>query len=234
MKNPDDICLAHLRERFPDHDIKPESLTLLNKGRFANAYVYRYHDEKLDLIIKDFSHCPWIVRVTAGRLFVRREGKILDRLAGIPGVAAQRFGLSPVALAYPFIHGKTLASVRKADLTLPPSFFQNLEQLVSRMHQRGVAHLDMRNLSNVLVGADGMPYLIDFQSAIDLHGLPLMLQRLLEQVDLSGIYKCWMRVCSEPLDAARQEFLDRFNRLRKVWVFKGYVFTRWMERVRGI
>ena len=37
------------------------------------------------------------------------------------------------------------------------------------MHRRGVAHLDLRHRSNVLVGENGDPILIDFGSAITFH-----------------------------------------------------------------
>ena len=34
------------------------------------------------------------------------------------------------------------------------------------MHERGVAHLDLRHRSNILAGEDGHPVLLDFASAI--------------------------------------------------------------------
>lgn len=232
MNDREQRTLAQLHSRFPGQRISADGLKLIHRGRFANAHVYRYRKGALDLIVKDFSHCPWWIRLSAAPYFVHRELRTLDRLRGLPGIASRRFQLSAIALAYPFMPGQPLSAVRRAAGTLPASFFRSLETLVLKMHERGIVHLDMRNLSNVLVGTDGRPYLIDFQSAIDLHGLPNLLSTVLESVDLSGVYKGWLRVGAEPLDQARLEFLDRFNELRRVWVFRGYPVTRLFERIR--
>lgn len=49
--------------------------------------------------------------------------------------------------------------------TLPLDFFDELEQLVDVLHAHGVAHNDLHKEQNILVGADGLPQLIDFQLA---------------------------------------------------------------------
>ena len=225
--------LTRLQAAFPDRAIQADALSLIHAGRFANAHVFRYRAAGLDLIIKDFSHCPWWVRISAARLFVRREMRMIVRLQGLSGIASAPVRLGRLALAYAFIPGVTLSATAKSGDKLSRSFFERLEALVFRMHERGIVHLDLRNLSNILVGADGRPYLIDFQSAIDLRGLPKTLRTVLEAVDLSGIYKSYLRLCMEPLEDSRRQFLERFNRLRRVWVFKGYVLTRYFERLRG-
>src|SRR5690606_2418709 len=157
-------------------------------GRFANAIVFRYRDDDYDLVIKDYSHCPAIVRKTVGRLFIAHEAKTLKRLQGIQGVAPQGYKLSDLMLAYPYTEGSSLSVLRRRGKRLPPAFFRELEGTVRQMHQRGVVHLDMRNLGNILCGQDGRPYLIDFQSALSFARLPRWLQPLLRATDLSGVY----------------------------------------------
>ncbi|MEY3160213.1 MAG: hypothetical protein RIT25_204 [Planctomycetota bacterium] len=49
--------------------------------------------------------------------------------------------------------------------TLPLDFFDQLEQVVHVLHAHGVAHNDLHKEQNILVGADGLPQLIDFQLA---------------------------------------------------------------------
>lgn len=48
---------------------------------------------------------------------------------------------------------------------LPLDFFDELERLVRTLHAHGVAHNDLHKEQNILVGADGLPQLIDFQLA---------------------------------------------------------------------
>jgi serine/threonine protein kinase len=60
------------------------------------------------------------------------------------------------------------------------------------MHARGVAHLDLRHRSNVLLTADGTPVLIDFGSAVCLRpgGLAArLLLPLLARIDRGALGK---------------------------------------------
>jgi len=175
------------------------SLEVLHRGRYANAVVFRYQDGKHDLVIKDFTHSPWMIRLTLGRLFIAREERNLDRLKGIRGIAPYACRLGKWTLAYPYIEGASLKELGKRGERLPVTFFHELEQLVAEMHQRGVVHLDLRNSGNVLCGADGHPYLIDFQSALRGSLLPHGLHRLLRCADLTGVYKSWLALSDTPL-----------------------------------
>ena len=48
---------------------------------------------------------------------------------------------------------------------LPEDFFDRLDDLVVRLHDRGICHNDLHKEQNVLVCDDGFPALIDFQLA---------------------------------------------------------------------
>lgn len=224
---------AALRKNFSPHPFSVENLTVIHQGRFANAIVFRYRDNDYDLVIKDYSHCPTIVRKTVGRLFIAHEAKILKRLQGIQGVAPQGYKLSELMLAYPYIEGSSLSVLRRRGKRLPPAFFRELESTVRQMHHRGVVHLDMRNLGNILCGQDGRPYLIDFQSALGFARLPRWLQPLLRATDLSGVYKGWLALCDAPLAPRKRRFFDSFNRIRKLWVFRGYPLIRSRRNEEG-
>lgn len=224
--------LTALASRFSDKSFAYDKLEVMHKGRFANAIVMRYRDDDLDLVIKDFSHCPWPVRFTAGRFFVGREAKALARLQGIEGVAPQSYRLNELMLAYPFIEGTPLRNLKKTEQRLPRQFFLELEKMVAEMHRRGVVHLDLRNLGNVLVGDDGKPHFIDFQSSLRYVRFPGWVQDFMRGADLSGVYKAWKSLCEEPLSAHRAQFFENYNLLRKRWIFKGYPLTRTAIKVR--
>lgn len=215
------VTLA-LRNRFPWHGFDPGRVALIHRGWFANAIIFRYRDQAYDLAIKDFSHSPPLIRETLGRFFIAREHRILQHLKGVPGIAPGSCRLSDTMLAYPYVEGESLAALRRRGARLPATFFQALEKTVRAMHLRGIVHLDLRNLGNILCGIEGRPYLIDFQSALRIDRATRRLQALLRAADLSGVYKSWLALCDEPLALHKRRFLERFNQVRRLWPLRGY------------
>jgi predicted Ser/Thr protein kinase len=205
---------------------------VLNRGRLFNAVVLQVSAGGRDWAVKDFASRPWPIRNTVGRWMIARELAALRRLAGVPGVPFDVARVDAHALCYRFIDGDTLKRSDRAKLTT--EFFVRLETLVSEMHARGVAHLDIRYGANVLCSSASEPFLIDYQSHISTRWLPRSLRRLAERVDDSGVYKHWRRYSPETLGAARAAQLERFVVFRKLWVLRGYWLVRiWRPRNGG-
>lgn len=192
---------------------------LLHKGRWGNADVYRFRKGGEDWVVKDFRLCPPVTRHVWGAWMVGRELAAIRKLAGIPGFPRDAFRLDRFAFAYRFIPGKEIGS---APASLTPAFFEELESLVGKMHERGIAHLDIRAAKNILVSGQGKPFILDFQTHASLDGLPRFLRALLVDVDRSGVYKHWARSFPGGLGEERTMLLDRMNRLRRYWILKGY------------
>ncbi len=100
-----------------------------------------------------------------GWLLARNESRILDRLKDSGQVPII---LGPVridgkihsnAISRRFIEGHPLGHKEP----VPVEFFARLRDLLSLMHDRKLAYVDLHKRENVLVGDDGQPYLIDFQ-----------------------------------------------------------------------
>jgi len=218
--------MSQLCKRFPVQHFRVDNLSVLHRGRFANAVVYRYKDDYFDLVIKDFQHSPWFVRNTFARLFINQEYKALKCLNGMNGVSNEFYRLSSIGIAYAFIEGVPLRTLRKEGRTLPKTFFNQLEHMVFEMHHRGLVHLDLRNLGNIIVGADGQPYFIDFQSAMTFARFPRWMQRFMRGSDLSGVYKGWIAVCDQPVTEYKKAFFNHFNQFRRFWIFRGYPIHR--------
>ncbi|NME36821.1 MULTISPECIES: hypothetical protein [Fusobacterium] len=212
-------------------EIDKNNLILMNEGEYINAAVFRYKDENLDLTIKDFSTSPWILKNTLGRIFVKREGNSLKKLEENPSVTKNIIFLSKYTLAFDFIKGKPLKSF--LDNSIEKEFFLELEKNVIEMHKKDIVHLDLRNLGNIIVGENYYPYLIDFQSCISIKWLPQKLKDLIKGADITGIYKCWSRKCKEPLDEERIKYFNDFQKIRKVWIFKGYPLKRLKENLKN-
>ena len=203
--------LVQLQQQYPEHTFMQHHLSVVHKGRFANAIVYRYKDNEFDLIVKDFSQSPWFIRKTFARLSVNQEYKGLSRLAELDAVANRFCRLSPIAVAYNYIEGTPLRVLIHENKKLPVSFFSELERQVAKMHRKG---------------ADGKPYFIDFQSTISFSRFPRWLQRFMRGSDMSGVYKAWNKLGEQPLPQKKQDYLERFNHVRKRWIFKGYPIQR--------
>jgi len=146
------------------------------------------------MVVKDFAPRSAWVRATAGRWITRREVRVWRRLRGHPAVPRLFGSIDELAFAVEYRPGRHL-SRRTAAAGLPADFGDRLAEALVQMHRRGVVHLDLRHRSNVLVGCDGQPILIDFGSALVFRprgvGARLLLP-LLARVDRRALGK-WRR-----------------------------------------
>jgi len=101
----------------------------------------------------------------ARRAMLRREYRVYQRLAGIPGVPRCEGLAQGEQLLLEYVEGPSL---REVELTgaARERFFDELLRLIRAMHAAGVAHGDLKRKDNILVGPDGTPYLIDFGTAL--------------------------------------------------------------------
>ena len=192
---------------------------LLRNGRLFNARVYRVDLAGREWTVKDFADRPFYVRAVA-RLLLRHEVKVLNRLEGIPGMSPAAFRVDGAAMASVFLPGESLQNVERARITT--EFLRELETLVRRMHLAGVVHLDISSMTNIIMDPAGRPGIIDFQSAVITDHVPRGFARWLEALDLRGVMKKWAAFQPEAMGRARRTLLEKMNRLRKLWVFKGY------------
>ncbi len=200
----------------------PEAVCL-NRGRKANADVWKVETPDGAWVVKDFQKCPWWIRWTYGRFMAWNEYRLLKRLHGINGVPQQIYRLDAYAVVMEFLNGQTLSGYRAR---ITPEYFLRLEAIVKAMNARGVAHLDTRNAKNVLILADGQPALLDFQAGVMLGYFPRPLQNLMIHTDLSGVYKHWYHKSRESIDDPRKDILREHFRWRRWWMLKGYAFYK--------
>jgi RIO-like serine/threonine protein kinase len=101
------------------------------------------------------------------RLLARRERRALEALAGLEGVprlvrdSALEAPRPDAVVLRSFLEGRPLSRAEE----LPEDFFEHLDRLVAALHARGVCHNDLHKEQNILVGPEGLPYLVDFQLA---------------------------------------------------------------------
>ena len=203
----------------------------LSVGRCGRASVSIFRNETEAWVVKDFSRVNPALRWTWCLFMVKRELRVLQQLRGLRGIPSDAFRLDRFALGYRFTPGAPIGSANPQLMT--PAFFEELESLVHQMHARNIVHLDMRYSRNVLVGDDGMPTLLDFQSYARLEMVPGFLHQLLKNIDLSGVYKHWNRKQPGTMGPEREALMARQTNLRRFWFLKGLAGFKpvWMRRV---
>lgn len=197
---------------------------VLREGRFANARVIKATVAGADWTVKDFRSRPWWVRNLLGRFLLRRELRSLHRLAGVEGVPSGAFRIDAFAMAARFVPGATLDKAPREQLN--EAFFVALEALFEEIHACDLVHMDSRGSSNLIATPQGTPAVIDFQAALRTTLLPPPLRRLLEAIDMGGVYKNWLRHAPASLDAGRRAKYEQSTRWRRLWVGRGYFGMR--------
>ena len=111
-------------------------------------------------------------------------------------------------------------------------FLEEMETLLQGVHDRGVVHLDTRGTGNWLVSPEGKPLLIDFQASLTTGWMPASLRRIIELVDMSGVYKKWKEWQPQTMGEDRQALYEEALYWRRKWVFEGYFGKRKRRRAR--
>ena len=149
-----------------------------------------------------------------------RELSILSRLRDVGSIVPESFRIDRYAMAVTYMEGDSIGRVDRSLMT--PVFLEAFEKLLAEMHRRGVVHLDVRSAGNVMIRPDGSPGLIDFQASLYTGWMPACLRRLLEDFDRSGALKKWLKYCPDAMGEERRRELERINKLRRFWIFRGY------------
>lgn len=116
------------------------------------------------VVIKDFRGSDFLFRVIVGPILIRRETGALRKLLGVEGIPQFVGRIDRYALAIAHVSGVSLDKKNVAPLT--NEFYTDLRGVIDRMHDRGVAHCDLRSRGNVMRGDDGKPYVVDFAACV--------------------------------------------------------------------
>ena len=212
-------------------DVPTAVLSPHTSKRWCNAHVFRTQDKQgQEWVVKDFSPCSLLVRHTAAQLLLSREIHALRYIWDIKGIPGPIIRRGKWAFAYPYIPGTTLSESMSKKERIGEHYFKALEDLVTQMHDNGVAHLDLRNKNNILVTPRREPAIIDFQSAVFTNHLPSHIRNILFAIDLSGVYKYWAKITPETLTHERRETAQRIESLRRFWILKGYPLRKRSRR----
>lgn len=151
--------------------------------------------------------------------FLHHEVAILKALQGIRGIPEFYGMLDECSFAMEYVRGEQIHQAKLQTRT-----YDRLEEIAADMHARRVVHLDLRQRKNVLVGSDGDPAIIDFQSALRFPENPLFDPVLdgLKLVDRAGLLRLKNRYWPEAMTHDDRQFLRIFNVARYAWIFRPF------------
>ncbi len=172
------------------------------------------------LVVKDFHHKPVWVR-WIGRLQIARECDAYRWLGTMPGLPRFAGRVDAHALAIEWIDGEQLGRTLRARED-GAAVFARLQEIVQRLHETGLVHLDLRGRENVLLTADGRLYVLDLASALRFRPggwANRLLFRWFRKPDAAALLK-WKRVlgAGEYTEDERL-FLRRYGFWRSLWIF---------------
>jgi hypothetical protein len=185
---------------YPQQVILEGQLFLMEKilkdDFFSVNVLYRSTTTALRYVLKlsDFRFIFGALLRPMASLMSWREYWIYQKVADLEGVPrlGPRFGNR--GYFHAFAEGKTLFEVNDP-AEIPPEFFKQLHAILNQVHARRIAYIDLNKLGNVILGNDGLPYLIDYQICLPFptHGwLANVLNPVFEQLaheDLYHLYK---------------------------------------------
>ena len=205
-------------------EIEPLIEGVFHKGRSAGqADLYALKWDGQEALLKDFSTRPAWIRFFWGRFVIAREFRVMRRLWGVEGI--------PKVLATVGSYGilmERLNAVRiphRTETAPPIEFFDRASELVRTIHARGIGHGDLRR-KNILIDAEGRPYLIDFATAVSVKpGITkLVLQpafRFYERIDAFQLAEMKADFYEAQLSEEEREALDHPPwYMRFGWFFK--------------
>ena len=169
-------------------------------------------------VVKDFSSGNGFCRAV-GRYLIWREKIAYQRLDGISGIPKWHGCPNSHAMSTEYFPGEDAASAPVELLT--PAFYERLIRLITVMHDRGVAHADLKRLENILVSADSEPALIDFSAAFVSGSNPLTALAFphLFDDDLRAVYKLKFRRTPWLLTPEEEVFLNHRSMTERAFRF---------------
>lgn len=123
-------------------------------------------------------------------LMLRHEHRVYQQLMEFEGVPECYGLIDNKYLALERVNGQPIRQRRPVNDEI---FFTRLFKLVEQLHQRGVAHMDLKKKDNLLVSTDDTPFIIDFGTAVILkkgfHPINTYLFKLARRFD----YNAWIK-----------------------------------------
>lgn len=188
-------------------DIEAKTICILRPGAGSRPDVRLIEHKSQRLVLKDYSQGNTTLKAL-GVMLLWRERTAYEHLEGLAGIPRCHGQLDPYTLVTQYVDACQSSDVPVELLT--EDLFVRLRLLIDAMHARGVVHGDLKRLDNILISADGTPYLLDFSAAFWNGSNPaaaFVMPYLIDD-DIRAVYKLKSRRVPELLTPAEEAFLN--------------------------
>ncbi len=193
---------------------------VLRSGSYFEAEVALYTGEADRFVVKDCSCMSIVLRSLVGRRAQKREIGIYRRLDGVEGVPSFLGRIDKDAFAIEFVEGNPMARHLKKERLC--GAVTGLVEVLDKIHERRVVHLDLKQKRNVMIRPDGSALIIDFESALHLKPglLGDFLLNILKKRDMAGLVKFKAKYTPHLLSDREKKIAQKESILRYLWPFK--------------
>lgn len=167
-------------ETLKTSDLSENNRGVLRAATRTRPPIWLVEENGKTAVVKDYSSKGFLYRNLAARFLIWRESKALRLLEGIEGIPKLYRVIDGVALVIENIPGRDLEKLEREIVMgrqnrvpdveingrrlLSENFFKALQEIVEKVHERGVVHCDLKRTPNILIGNDGLPYIVDWAS----------------------------------------------------------------------
>lgn len=215
-------------------DLPHENLGVIRKPSSTRPTLWVVEQNGRRAVVKDYSSNRFLYRNLIGRFLLWRERKAYRRLKGLKGIPICYRVIDGLALVIEEIPGRNIEGLENEG-GLSEEFFNQLQEVVKKVHNRGMAHCDLKRAPNILLGHDDKPYLVDWSASIserEFRFFPfnLIYQRFLQD-DLNAITKLKLRHC--PQSVSPEEARRYFHRSRTEEMIRSLrdKLRNWLQRI---
>ena len=181
-------------------NLAEKQIRIIRQPTNTRPIIRLVEDDGIQGVVKDFSVNGFIYRNIIGRFLLWRESRVYQRLKGIKGIPVFYRKIDGLALVLSKVPGRDLEHLseeEKPDL----EFFQRLTGLIQKCHRHGIAHCDLKRLSNIMIDESGNPHIVDWSAAIIdkeffIYPFRIIFKKFIED-DFKAVTKLKMRYCPE-------------------------------------
>ena len=132
---------------------------ILASGYQGKTLIYK--DSSQSLVIK-VPHGRGVIRYIH-RLMLQHEYHVYQKLVGLDGIPECYGMVNDSYLVLEYISGQPIRSKRPEHHA---EYFSQLLSIINAMHEKNVAHMDLKKKDNLLVTEKDQPCVIDFGAAV--------------------------------------------------------------------
>lgn len=149
---------------IPLEEIRQHATVTHRKAHGSRPDVLQINIGGDEAVLKDYTHSDTWFRRLLAPLLVIREVRALKKLDAVTGVPRLYHVYNRYAFLIGSIRCSPASQIQKG--VLGDDFFERMIAVLDDIHEKGVAHCDLRSAGNTLVTDDHQPWLVDFVASI--------------------------------------------------------------------